>query len=69
MTRVKLVSEKYWDVVVNEDQKRIRKAKNAKAIDSFVAFVLACVLIFGFVYAFQNQDQWVPAVETFFTSL
>ena len=63
MKYIELSASKYMHDVMKQEQRRIRQARNAKAINDFVTFLFGLGAIYVGILAVQNMDLWRPYVE------
>ncbi len=59
----KLVTEKYWHQVLQEQMKESRRKRSRKAIADFVTFLYGLVAIGGVLVAAPYLRQWLSTLQ------
>ena len=58
-----LSSEKYWQAIVQQEEKAVRHSRNQKAIRDFVTFLVGLAAMALGIYLVEHQQQWLSVVN------
>ncbi len=68
MSSQQLVTAKYWNALIKQEQGEIRRERNRQAVRSFGRLAFTIAVMIGVFFAIQTMPQWLPQAVDFLDS-